>query len=122
MRGFSRSGKILVKESRTLIDKPKSGRLYRVKRGARIINHRASAPGEAPAKLTGNLRSSIDYRVNGSSELNFGTNLKYGLWLERGTKRIKPRPYLQKAIENRRADIEKFIGSGIQHEIESRLR
>jgi len=103
-------GKDLNKSSRDSIkEKPKSGRLYRIRRGGRIFNHRASAPGEAPANLTGALRRSINFTIQGSSFLQFGASAAYAGFLEDGTRKIEKRPFLIKSIkDNNRNIIEHF--------------
>jgi len=90
-------GKDLVKDARDSIRKrPKSGRTY-------IINnrrHRASAPGEPPANLTGLLARSINFRVQGWSKMEIGADTPYARALELGNPKgnLEPRPYLIAAI------------------------
>lgn len=72
----------------------RTGRVYRIKG----ISHQASAPGEAPANLTGRLANSFNYRA-GQKELSIFSNLNYSLFLENGTYKIKPRPYFVKTNE-----------------------
>ena len=79
-----------------------TGRIYH-RRG---IEHRASAPGHPPAVDTGALRASIDWFVEhvrdaitawiGPNEDALGQTAEpdYGYWLEIGTRRMLPRPYL----------------------------
>lgn len=103
-RGFHRFGKELVDRNRKLIRKgPKTGKLYRIP--GRKRRHRASAPGEAPANLTGDLARSIGYEILSSgSEMAYGSRsekdskggVPYGAWLDGGTKRIKPRPHVSR--------------------------
>lgn len=78
---------------------PKTGRLYRVKDRSRRI--RASAPGEAPANRTGKLRRSVGFLVRGHQELEFGylDDVDYGIFVEVGTKNMKPRPALRKQVD-----------------------
>ena len=106
--GFFGLGKDLVNTSRELILKPpKTGRWYRV--AGRKRRHRASAAGQAPANMTGRLRSSIDYKVQGSYKMEFGSNpakngntaktSKYAKVLEYGNGRIARRPYLQPSMK-----------------------
>jgi HK97 gp10 family phage protein len=66
------------------------------KRGTKI--HYASKPGNPPAIDTGNLIGKILMSVK-SSEVELGTNVKYGKWLEEGTGSMEPRPWLEPAIE-----------------------
>ena len=101
---FFALGKDLKQTSRRLIlDPPKDGRIYHIRRNGHTVKHRASAPGQPPANFTGNLRRSVDYTVNGSHEMRFGAgngkNVKYARRLELGGKRLEPRPYLKPSIK-----------------------
>lgn len=49
---------------------------------------------------TGNLRRSIDHSNNGKDEAYIGTNVEYGKYVEFGTSRMIPRPFLRRAVEN----------------------
>lgn len=79
----------------------------RVQRDAKILVSKesgppASAPGEPPHKRTGTLGRSIDqetFKDQGDFVGRVGTNLKYGLWLELGTRRMAKRPYLRPALD-----------------------
>lgn len=107
---FYWSGKGLVKRAnRMILDPPKTGKVYRINGR----NHRASAPGEAPANLTGTLRRSIDFEVRGSMNMTFGANAPYAKYLEDGTEKMKARPYLLPAIyqeqKNMLANFERYI-------------
>lgn len=98
------------------MNSPKSGKAYnvnigrmgrRLRRGGRI--HIASAPGEAPAPITGKLRKSVYFLVQGSNQLRIGANTSYAKFLEEGTRNMAPRPYLKKNIDKSRQSIEKNI-------------
>ena len=68
----------------------------------------ASAPGEAPASMLGQLRQSYRFRITGPNYKEVGevgSPLIKALWLEEGTERIAPRPHLQPGFDNNRADI-----------------
>lgn len=73
----------------------RSGRLYR----RRSIIHRASAPYEYPKSDTGRLVSSISVE-KGNKYAVVGTNLKYGPYLENGTSRMLPRPWLSRTFND----------------------
>jgi phage gpG-like protein len=76
------------------------------RKGSRITGAVRSAPGEPPRKQTGRLRASVTYEVSGL-EARVGTNVKYGKYLELGTKRgISPRPWLRRAL----AECQQTIG------------
>ena len=94
-----------------IMKKPKHGRLYRVNLNGVIVMHRASAPGEAPANLTGALKTSIGFNTVGANRLEFGvrqafsrsgsmTTVNYGRPLELGATaaNLLPRPFLLPAI------------------------
>lgn len=103
-------GKDLKKDALELIDKqPKTGRVYRIRLGGRIVTHVASAAGEAPAVLTGRLRRSINYKVISYRMLEFASyGVPYAKFLEyenlvtqsgQGSKNIEPRPFLSAAFK-----------------------
>ncbi len=79
----------------------RSGRIYR--RGKRI--HQASAPGEAPAVDTGFLRTSIAaFNVKREGDDVIGqvaAHAKYAIYLEKGTRKMKPRPFLMVTLKER---------------------
>lgn len=63
--------------------------------------HRASGAGEAPATDTGRLASSIAARIDGkSAEVVAGVD--YAAWLEFGTQKMQPRPFMVPAMEKER--------------------
>jgi hypothetical protein len=74
----------------------KSGRTYR--RG-RKGTHTASAPGEAPATDTGQIAGSIHAQREKAPSWRVAVTDPKGLLLEKGTRRILPRPFLLPALE-----------------------
>ena len=105
--------------------KPGSGNEYK-RPGGKI--HHASAAGQPPAVDTGRLRASVSSNWHGSGmergkvdsqaepddgvgqpdkELTgvVGTNVDYGRYMEMGTVKLKPRPYLRPALEKNRSKI-----------------
>jgi hypothetical protein len=116
-------GKYLTADARKFIDElPKHGRTYktrlkitgkrlkRVSKGGFMNSHIASAPGEAPAIVTGDLRRSVGFRVRGSDEVEIGAGsakVNYAKYLEHSDltemkdsfKRMKiaPRPFISRA-------------------------
>lgn len=119
------SGKQLVADVITNINKkPKSGRTYLIYRGigGRLLKkprqHTASSPSEYPAVITGDFRDSIDFKVRGTSRLEFGSGNRglakgYARALELGTKNMKARKPLTKTVKrlgnNVKANINKQI-------------
>ena len=120
-QSFYLAGKAIVKESRRLINlKPKSGRTYIVKVGiggkplAKARRHVASAPGEAPAVITGDLRKSVDFKVHGHTILEIGANTEYARELEYGTNKMAARPYLKPAIQSERQNLINYFGNELK--------
>lgn len=110
-QGFYTSGKQLVADLNKDMKAPKSGRIYKVYRGiggAKLKKprlHRASAPSETPAVITGKFRKSVDFAVRGNRELEFGANQsapKYAEFLEKGTSKMEARePFKRTVIKNK---------------------
>jgi len=57
-----------------------------------------------PQVQTGRLRSSITHETDISS-VTIGTNVKYGKYLEHGTSRMPPYPWLFPAVELKKSEI-----------------
>lgn len=92
-------GKTLTKSfNREVLRKPRSGKVYKVRRGRSTRKHTASSPGETAANLSGNYRKAIGYQLRGSSEMNFGNDAEYAGFLENGTSKMKARPGLKNAV------------------------
>ncbi|MFH1998718.1 MAG: hypothetical protein ABIK28_03510 [Planctomycetota bacterium] len=70
--------------------------------------HQASAPGEFPKTDTGILASSIMRQSNRFSGM-VGTDLKYGGFLEEGTKYMEARPYMEPSAEGFRPDFFRML-------------
>lgn len=73
----------------------RSGRIYRIPGTSR--RYTASAPGEAPATRTGDLRTSYRFKVYQKSAV-VGSPLMYALHLEKGTSKMAPRPHIAPAL------------------------
>lgn len=83
------------------LSKAGTGRSY--KRTKAGLRHVASAPGHAPAVDMGRLRSSITHEIGKDSTslvARVGTDVKYSIYLEYGTRRMQPRPFLRPALDN----------------------
>ncbi len=72
-----------------------------------------SKPGEPPRADLGRLRQSVFSRVD-KKRLNVavGVTVKYGLALEIGTSRMRPRPYLRPALNRNTAQIQMILTGG----------
>jgi hypothetical protein len=119
-------GKSLVRESKKLIlDPPKTGKVYRIKRNVRTTKHRSSSPGEAPANMRGNLWKSINFTVQADGDMEFGSedkttqgkDVNYGGFLELGTSKISPRPYLITAIKNNQQNAKTYFEKNLMRSI-----
>lgn len=127
-KAFHQTGRQLIATGKQLIlSKDKTGRIYHYvvyggssKIGPKKITkktHQASAPGEAPANLSGTLKSSFNYTIQGAKSITFGNSAKYAADLEFGTARVKARPYMSKSIETNQRDIENIFQDTITVEI-----
>jgi len=70
--------------------------------------YRASAPGEAPAQRLSDLRKSIRMKVRTNRETAtawVGSGMDKAVWLQKGTKKMKPRPWLDVAFDNMRSKL-----------------
>ena len=89
----------------------RSGVVYKVPRTNRTYT--ASAPGEPPAVMTGELRQSIKSGIEGEGDklMGFvGTEKKHGPMMEFGTRRgIAPRPWLRKSFEQSEAKMKEIF-------------
>jgi HK97 gp10 family phage protein len=65
-------------------------------------SNEVSEPGEPPKIKTGRLRASITHRVvyeDAQVVGEVGTNVEYGVYLEYGTSKMAPRPFLGPALD-----------------------
>jgi len=84
---------------RLIMSPPKTGRIYK-KRG-RV--HQASAPGQPPAHDLGELVGSIETRYDIKDAYMEGfveVSSRKAKWLEYGTPKILPRPFMRPAVSN----------------------
>jgi HK97 gp10 family phage protein len=112
---FFRLGNDLVEEARrSILEGPKTGKIRRIKRK----RHQSSAPGEAPANITGLLKRSIAYQQRGGDQMVFGARAEYAPFLELGTRRISERPYLISSVDKNKRNARDHF----EREIESELK
>ena len=81
----------------------KSGVMYQMYNPRR--EHRASAPGQAPASDTGNLVSQIIVKQKTRNITNVESNANYSAFLEYGTSKMQPRPFMLPAFEKSKKPI-----------------
>lgn len=81
---------------------PKTGRFYFVKKKGRWTHHRASAPGEAPAIISGALSRSVETKRSGYYRMTFsaGSGITYASYLEYGINR----PYMTPSVKKNRGN------------------
>ena len=80
--------------------------------------HRASAPGQAPASDTGNLVSKITIRQDGKDKTNVESNADYSAFLEYGTSKMEPRPFMLPAFEKSKKPIINAVFNRVKKKIE----
>ncbi len=91
------------------------GQPTRTLRSGSIIGLDPSKPGEPPKKITSQLQNSIRTKVIRRKTAIIGlvgTNLKKGRWLEFGTSKMKPRPYLRPTVSENRTKIGRVVARG----------
>ncbi len=117
MKGLWDAGKFAQKEIKERIkDKSeKTGRIYRYKGRT----HQASAPGEYPANRSGTTRKGVGFEVHSSDALEIGyrSQVKWGKFLEEGTRIMKPRPALDRTVQKNKVKMANIIGREIYKEI-----
>ena len=92
----------------------KSGKTRAGQRGKRkgglVYGANPSKPGDPPRKQTGRLLASAAWEIIGLVA-RIGTNLGYGRILEMGGKRVKARPSLRRAAQEKTAECEAILGA-----------
>ncbi len=83
----------------------------------------ASHPGDPPNTDTGRLVQSIKFDfLNGGLIGRVGTNLKYGAWLEFGTKIMAARPWLSAAVRETSKEIGRIFKRAVHEAIQEATR
>ena len=104
--------------SKSKAQEVRSGKSYQIKPsditvgGKRRRVYTASAAGEAPAVLTGQLRQSVagTVKIEGKQVVGrVGTELKKGPELEFGTRNMAARPWLRKSFEESEAKVKEIF-------------
>lgn len=119
------SGNGLIKEtSAEILKKPKGGRVYTYRDAlGRRRRHKASAPGETHANLSGRLRRSLSFKVR-TNQLEFGYGVQktdapdYAESVEFGTNKMAARPSLQNGIRSQRRNFQ----NNFEREISKKIR
>ena len=63
---------------------------------------------------TGNLRRNIEHGVDGDDTAYIGTNVEYGKYVEYGTSKMKPRPFLKQAVVNHQDEYKALLEKGMR--------
>lgn len=92
----------------------RTGRVYR--KPFRKATYTASAPGEPPARRTGNLRMHWNGQVKSEGSSRGGVAIvaelesqeSYAAYLENGTSRMAPRPFVEKIKQEATPEIQKI--------------
>lgn len=112
-RSFRKSGKEVNDNIKSKLSTgSRSGRVYIV----RGKEHKASAPGEYPAKLTGKVVGGQQYKVT-NKQLILGNTAPHSVYLEDGTTKMAPRTFLKPLVESKTGDIEKSLHEEILKEL-----
>ena len=103
LTALNEGAEILAERARdSLREGGRSGRVYSTPQGP----HQASAPGEAPAALSGRLGESIAVEPGGTEgEVHVTADTEYAAALEFGTRDSAPRPFLGPALDEGREEI-----------------
>lgn len=104
---LSEIGDVLVSEAQGNMDEVSSGRLYLV--GGKV--HVASRAGDSPNNMSGELKKTIRFKIQGKV-LEFGAGnekIDYAKFLELGTNKMAVRPNYTKSIVDSKSKIDKVI-------------
>lgn len=93
--------------------------VMRSRQGGGTYPHIAAGEGQAPNTDTGRLVSSIAAEKTGDTEYEIGTNLDYGEFLEMGTVKMRPRPWLVPALNANRDNLIKNIEKAVNVHIKA---
>jgi HK97 gp10 family phage protein len=92
----------------------------RFSQGGNEYTHVASAPGDAPNTDTGSLVRSIAVEPAApAAEMFVGSGIDYALFLELGTTKMKPRPWLMPAIDANRANLNANIAKAVNRMVQN---
>lgn len=117
-QGFFEYGQDLVKTlNKNVLKRPKGGKIYLIRRGKSRRKHRASEPGETAGNISGNYRKTVDFKLKGSDSMIFGagsSQVPYAEYLEKGTRKMKPRPGLEIAVKETERNAKNYMENQIK--------
>ncbi len=123
---FYNIGEDLVRIAKEEFNKPKSGRFYWTRVGKtgnplkKPRRYQASAPGQAPAVVSGRLRRSLTHRPLSWNKMKFSAGDKeafYAPFLEEGTSRMEARPFMSTAVKEVQKDAENYMKIEIKKQL-----
>jgi HK97 gp10 family phage protein len=79
--------------------------------------HKSSAPGQPPASDTGNLVRNIRVKQKDKDNVEVQSNAPYSAFLEFGTSKMLPRPFLFPAFEKSKFKITEAVSNKIKQKI-----
>jgi len=102
-------------QAKELVSRDQPVRIYAKSAGRSRKGLDPSLPGEPPKKVTGHLRMNIKHEMDRALiEAHVGTNVPYGKFLELGTRKMAPRPWLRAALVRNAAEIQRRFGIGVK--------
>jgi len=120
-QGMFKAGNLLKKTMRNeILRGQKTGKVYRIRRGKRLLNHTASSPGQTAASVSGIYQKSIGYQLKGWEQLEFGSqgsDAEHAAFLENGTSRMSPRPGIKNTVQTNSGDIVSLLENEIRKAI-----
>jgi HK97 gp10 family phage protein len=121
MRQFD--GKWMVISKLGMMGNPEVVAVYRAEGKENMSEfHQASAPGEPPANDTGELgrtiKSTMEVLKPGVAAAVVWADAPYAKYLEFGTKRMEPRPFMTPAVEFHRAKYPQALGAAVVESID----
>jgi len=120
--GMKELGSNLVKTAQdSVINEPKYGRWYPSGSVNKLPrdNHRASAPKQTPALVSGDYQRGIHYLQRGN-EVDFGVlaNVPYARYLENGRARMRPRPGLRNSINANARNFTTYVQIALEKQLQ----
>ena len=101
--------------AKELVSRDQPVRIYAKSAGRSRRGLDPSKPGEPPKKVSGHLRINIKKDMDRARiEARVGTNVPYGKWLELGTRKMAPRPWIRAALVRNAAEIQRRFGIGVK--------
>lgn len=120
LREYNYIAQLMRNEAVTNVSQPGTGKIY--KRGNKT--HQASRPGQAPATDTGVLKANIfaDLAKNElAAKFGVKAGVKYARFLEYGTSKMAPRPFIRPAYNKFKDKIKPAVISALRQAIKEVL-